>query len=186
MTVTTTDTSGNSTRARGLVSMAKAGKYLTFRLASEEYGAEILKIREIIGLMKITRIPQAPDYIRGVINLRGKVIPVLDLRRRFNVEITPDTEQTCIIVVDINAASGKLLMGVVVDAVSEVLDVGGDQIEEAPAIGAALDVAFIHGIAKIKNDVKILLDIDRVFDGTDLALVVDGGTERHDIELVEA
>jgi len=184
-TVTTLDEIGNPTLTRGPASMAQAGKYLTFRLASEEYGVEILKVREIIGLIKITPIPQSLDYIRGVINLRGKVIPVLDLRRRFSMETGVDTEQTCVIVVDLASASGKFLMGVVVDAVSEVLDISDQQIEEAPAIGAASDVKFIHGIAKVKNEVKILLDIDRVFVGTDLASVVDGAAETYDNASVE-
>ncbi|MBI5265956.1 MAG: purine-binding chemotaxis protein CheW [candidate division Zixibacteria bacterium] len=186
MTVATTDTIGNPTRTQGPASMAKAGKYLTFRLASEVYGLEILKVREIIGLINITRIPQSPAYIRGVINLRGKVIPVLDLRRRFGMAVEADTEQTCIIVVDVKTASGKLLMGVVVDAVSEVLDIGGQQIESAPAVGSTTDGTFIHGIAKLKDDVKILLDIDRVFDGTELDSVVSESVGTRGTELVEA
>lgn len=183
--MTTTDTIDKPNRTRGLASMAKAGKYLTFRLASEVYGLEILKVREIIGLVSVTRIPQMPDYIRGVINLRGKVVPVLDLRRRFGMPATTDTEETCIIVVDIKAASGKLLMGVVVDAVSEVLDISGEQIEEAPALGSTVGETFIHGIAKLKDDVKILVDIDRVFDGTDLESVVSEATGTRDPELAE-
>lgn len=158
---------------------ATAGKYLTFHLAAEEYGVEILKVREIIGLMKITRIPQSPHYIRGVINLRGKVIPVLDLRLRFGMETSEDTEQTCIIVVDVTNESGKLMIGVVVDAVSEVVAISQDQIEEAPSVGSHADNARILGIAKIKNEVKILLDIDQVLnladlaDNRDLAIVSD-------------
>lgn len=163
---------------------ARAGKYLTFHLAAEEYGLEILKVREIIGLMKITKIPQSPACIRGVINLRGKVIPVLDLRLRFGMETTPDTEQTCVIVVDIKTATGSLMMGLVVDSVSEVLNINQEQIEDAPTIGLEADTAFILGIAKIKNEVKILLDIDRVFDETELASVVeDGAEETMDLEM---
>lgn len=168
-----------------IASTAKPGKYLTFRLATEDYGIEILKVREIIGLIKITRIPQSATYIRGVVNLRGKVIPVLDLRSRFGMDVPPDTEQTCVIVVDIATAAGKLMMGIVVDAVSEVLDISDQQIEAAPAIGATTDVTFIHGIAKIKNEVKILLDIDRVFDSTSLAAVVEEGADLPDTELNE-
>ena len=123
---------------------AGTGKYLTFHLAAEEYGIEILKVREIIGLMKITRISQSKSYIRGVINLRGKVIPVIDLRNRFGMGGTPDTEQTCVIVVDIATSEGTLMMGVVVDAVSEVVDVSQGQIEGAPSIGSNSDTAYIQ------------------------------------------
>jgi purine-binding chemotaxis protein CheW len=150
---------------------ARGGKYLTFHLAAEEFGLEILKVREIIGLMKITRIPKTPSYIRGVINLRGKVIPVLDLRLRFGMEAAPDTEQTCVIVVDMSTAVGSMMMGVVVDAVSEVQNINQDQIEAAPTIGAHSDTTFILGIAKIKNEVKILLDIDKVLTSTDFTAI---------------
>lgn len=148
---------------------AHAGKYLTFHLAAEEYGVEILKVREIIGLMKITRVPRASAHIRGVINLRGKVIPVLDLRCRFGMDITPTTEQTCVIVVEIAVAGGAMMMGLVVDAVSEVLAIGTDQIEDAPTWNSQADCEFILGIAKVKNEVKILLDIDRVLTSDDEA-----------------
>lgn len=148
-------------------SVAKAGKYLTFQLAAEEYGIEILKVREIIGLMRVTRIPQSPHYIRGVINLRGKVIPVVDLRTRFGMESTEDTEQSCIIVVDVTNADGSLMMGVVVDAVSEVLDIQQSDIEPAPQM-SEMDTDVILGMGRIKNDVKILLDIDKVLSSGEL------------------
>lgn len=160
------DIQAAATGARG-ARVAQAGKYLTFHLAAEEYGLEIVKVREIIGLMKMTRIPQTPAHVRGVINLRGKVIPVLDLRLRFGMPAAEDTEQTCIIVVDIRTAEAVLVMGLVVDAVSEVVDISQDQIEEAPSIGAHSDMSFILGIAKIKNMVKILLDIDKVLASVD-------------------
>jgi len=147
----------------------RAGKYLTFRLAQEEYGLEILKVREIIGLMDITKVPKTPHDIRGVINLRGKVIPVLDLRLKFGMEAKQDTEETCIIVVDIAGEDGSILMGILVDAVSEVLDIQSSEIEDAPTFGADVDTRFILGIGKVKNTVKILLDIDRVLTGVDLA-----------------
>jgi len=149
----------------------RAGKYLTFRLAQEEYGLEILKVREIIGLMDITKVPKTPHDIRGVINLRGKVIPVLDLRLKFGMEAKQDTEETCIIVVDIAGEDGSILMGILVDAVSEVLDIQSSEIEDAPTFGADVDTRFILGIGKVKNTVKILLDIDRVLTGVDLASV---------------
>jgi len=153
---------------------SKAGKYLTFRLATEEYGLEILKVREIIGLMDITRVPKAPSDVRGVINLRGKVIPVLDLRTKFMMESIPDTEQTCIIVVDALVDGGSMVTGIVVDSVSEVLDIQGEQIEDSPDFGVGVDTDFILGIGKIKDEVKILLDIDKVLDGTEMSGM--GGT----------
>ena len=138
---------------------ALAGKYLTFKLAGEEYGIEILKIREIIGLMDITDVPRMPGYVRGVINLRGKVIPVVDLRTRFGMMSTEDTDETCIIVVDATQDGESSQTGILVDTVSEVLDVAGGQIEKTSAFGAAMDTKFIMGMAKIDGDIKILLDI---------------------------
>ncbi len=134
------------------------GKYLTFVLGEEEYGLEILKVREIIGVMEITSVPQTPEFIKGVINLRGKVIPVIDLRLKFSMEPAEYTEETCIIVVDI----GKALMGILVDTVSEVLDIAVDQIEPPPSFGSKIQTEFILGMGKIKGKVKILLEIDKV------------------------
>lgn len=149
----------------------RAGKYLTFRLAAEEYGLEILKVREIIGLMNITQVPRTPAYIRGVINLRGKVIPVLDLRNKFGMGITEDTEETCIIVVEVYLEGESVMMGIVVDAVSEVLDIQEEEIEDAPAFGTGVDTKFILGIGKVKNEVKILLDIDEVLTAQDITML---------------
>ncbi len=140
----------------------KDGKYLTFALAQEEYGLEILKVREIIGYMEITAVPQTPHYVRGVINLRGQVIPVVDLRAKFGMETTEVTEQTCIIVVEITQDNRTFSTGIVVDHVQEVLDVSGTDIEEPPQFGAAVDTDFILGMGKIEDSVKILPDIDRV------------------------
>jgi purine-binding chemotaxis protein CheW len=146
----------------------RAGKYLTFRLAAEEYGLELLKVREIIGLMQITQVPRTPDFIRGVINLRGKVIPVLELRIKFGMEAVRDTEETCIIVVDVTAQDdSSMLMGLLVDSVSEVLDIREEEIQDPPAFGGGVDVDFILGIGKVKGGVKILLDIDRVINSSE-------------------
>jgi purine-binding chemotaxis protein CheW len=140
----------------------REGKYLTFSLASEEYGIGILKVREIIGMMSITPVPQTPEFVKGVINLRGKVIPVIDLRLRFGLEATAYTERTCIIVVEIHGESGSVPMGIVVDAVSEVLNIRGVDIENTPTFGVKLNTDFILGMAKTEGGVKILLDIDKV------------------------
>jgi purine-binding chemotaxis protein CheW len=146
----------------------RAGKYLTFRLAAEEYGLEILKVREIIGLMEITRVPRTPEFIRGVINLRGKVIPVLELRSKFGMESKEDTEETCIIVVDIAMNDGSVLMGLLVDGVSEVLDIKENEIQDPPSFGGGVDTNFILGIGNLKGGVKILLDIDKVIVSSNL------------------
>jgi purine-binding chemotaxis protein CheW len=140
----------------------KEGKYLTFSLAGEEYGIGILKVKEIIGMMPITTVPRAPSFVKGVINLRGKVIPVLDLRLRFGMEAREYTERTCIIVVEFGSGGRDVIVGIVVDSVSEVLNIRGEDIEETPAFGTALNTEYIHGMAKIGKGVKILLDIDRV------------------------
>ena len=140
----------------------REGKYLTFSMASEEYGIGILKIKEIIGMMSITTVPQTPEFIKGVINLRGKVIPVIDLRLRFGMTANDYTERTCIIVVEIPGVSGTVMIGIVVDSVSEVLSIKGDEIEETPTFGTTVSTNFIKGMAKTKGGVKILLNIEEV------------------------
>ena len=138
------------------------GKYLTFALGREEYGLEILKVREIIGYMDITAVPRTPPHVKGVINLRGQVISVVDLRSRFGMAAKEKTEQTCIIVVEVEADGRRVCMGIVVDRVSEVLNIPGENIEDAPSFGADIDTSFILGMGKIGESVKILLDIDQV------------------------
>ncbi len=150
---------------------AREGKYLTFSLAGEEYGIGILKVKEIIGMMNITPVPQTPEFVKGVINLRGKVIPVVDLRLRFALEAAAYTERTCIIVVEVAGANGSVMMGIVVDAVSEVLNIRGADIENTPAFGVRLNTDFILGMAKAAGGIKILLDIDRVLNSEDLVAV---------------
>jgi len=149
------------TRGSAATGATRAGKYLTFRLAAEEYGLKILKVREIIGLMPITKMPEAPSYVRGIINLRGRVIPVLELRARFGMESISDNEETCIIVVDLSSEGRSTLMGILVDAVSEVLDIKEDEIQDPPSMGGDSECDFIHGIGKVRGGVKILLDIDK-------------------------
>lgn len=137
-------------------------KFLTFNLGSEQYGLEILKVREIIGLMDITTVPQTPDFVRGVINLRGKVIPIIALRTKFGMDGVEDTEQTCIIVVDFIEDQNAIQMGIIVDSVSEVLDIDVNDIDDPPRFSAAVSTSFIKGIAKTKDGVKILLKIEDV------------------------
>ncbi len=138
------------------------GKYLTFKLQSEAYGIDVLKVREIIRLTNVTTVPQLPDYVRGVINLRGKIIPVIDLRARFDFVIAENTSQTCIIVVQVKLAEGKAAaMGLVVDGVEEVTHITAGEIEETPEFGGQIYTDYILGIAKVRGQVKALLDIDK-------------------------
>lgn len=139
-----------------------AGKYLTFSLGKEEYGVAILKVREIIGVMDITAVPHTPPYIKGVINLRGRVIPILDLRLKFNMERKDYTERTCFIVVEVQGQTAPVQLGMVVDSVSEVLSISEGDIEPPPSMGTTHETDNILGMAKINNNVKILLDVDRV------------------------
>ena len=147
----------------------KEGKYLTFALAHEEYGLEILKVREIIGYMDITAVPQTPPHVRGVINLRGQVIPVVDLRTKFGMDTIEVTEETCIIVVEITQGTRNFQTGIVVDHVQEVLDIADADIEDAPQFGSSVVTDFILGMGKIGDTVKILLDIDKVLAGDDFS-----------------
>ncbi len=151
----------------------RAGKYLTFGLANEEYGLEILKVREINGMMDITAVPKTPNFVKGVINLRGKVIPVLDLRLKFGMSEAEHTDATCIIVVDV----GGIEIGIIVDRVSEVLDIAGENIEDPPSFGTSNDVEFILGMGKVGSRVTILLDINKVLDSKDVSTVMATITE---------
>ena len=147
-----------------------AGKYLTFALGGESYAIPVLKVREIIRLTSITTVPQMPDYIRGVINLRGKIIPVMDLRLRFGFAAAASAEQNCIVVVQVkNPAGQATAMGLVVDAVEEVAQFAAADIEETPDFGTQVDTQCILGMAKVKGVVKALLDIDRVIGGDAVA-----------------
>ena len=151
----------------------KEGKYLTFALGAEEYGLEILKVREIIGYMDITAIPQTPPHVKGVINLRGQVIPVVDIRTLFGMDAKEITEETCIIVVEITQNRRTFSTGVIVDHVSEVLDIAGEDIEEAPQLGGSVDTDSILGMGKVNDSVKILLNIDKVLNGSGLDTIQD-------------
>jgi purine-binding chemotaxis protein CheW len=156
---------GNPARA------LKEGKFLTFLMANERYGLEILKVREIIGMMDVTGIPTTPAFIRGVINLRGKVIPVVDLRLKFGMEAREDMQKTCIIVVHLARAAQEVTMGIIVDEVSDVLNIHQDQIEPPPYFGANIRTDFILGMGKVDQKVMTMLDIDRVLSDQEIAFV---------------
>ena len=138
------------------------GKYLTFAIGREEYGLPVLKVREIIKLMDITHVPQVAAHVLGVINLRGKVIPVIDLRHKFGFDAQAPTDRTCIIVAEVALTSSAVMMGVVVDSVSEVVNVTAAEIEQPPDFGGQRSNDYLLGLAKVKGSVKILLDLDRV------------------------
>ncbi|MFO0580795.1 MAG: chemotaxis protein CheW [Anaeromyxobacter sp.] len=162
VTATQSATAGQESRSAEL-GRRLAGKYMTFQLAREEYGLEILKVREIIGLMEITRVPRTRDFIRGVINLRGKVIPVVDLRLKFGMQACEATDQTVIIVVQCTVDGRPLTMGLLVDQVLEVLTIDAAQIEPAPSLGhAAIEDEFILGVGKHEKRIVFLLDIARI------------------------
>ena len=146
------------------------GKYLTFALGNEEYSVPVLKVREIIKIMDITAVPQVPEYVKGVVNLRGKVIPVVDLRLKFGFPPQDYTERTCIIVVEVTLATGARMMSIIVDHVSEVLNLVAEEIEETPEFGDRVCTDYMKGVAKVKGTVKILLDLDRVLGTDDAAL----------------
>ena len=147
------------------------GKYLTFQLAEEGYGIGILKVREIIGMLPVTPVPQTPQFLKGVINLRGQVIPVVDLRLKFGLLEEEYTERTSIIVVEVKGLSNHIPIGIVVDTVSEVINIAAGEIEPAPAFGAAINTGYILGMAKTDSGVKILLNIDQVLSAEELGAV---------------
>ncbi len=146
---------------------ATTGKFLTFVLGDEVYGIEILRVREIIGLMDITTVPQTPDHMKGVINLRGKVIPVIDLRLKFAMQEEEHTQETCVVVVEFNSTS----IGLIVDSVSEVSDINSEEIEDSPSFGQGIDTNFITGLGKVKEKIIILLDIERVLSSEELEMI---------------
>lgn len=147
------------------------GKYLTFTVQQESFGIDVLKVREIIRHIAITAVPQMPEFIRGVINLRGKIIPVMDLRLRFGFPNVTNTEHTCIVVVQVKSSEGRLSsMGLIVDGVEEVINLSANEIEETPEFGGQIQTEYILGMAKIKGAVKALLDIDKVI-GSDSASI---------------
>lgn len=144
---------------------ARAGKHLIFSLAGEEYGVPVLKVREIIKMMDITVVPQVPHYVRGVINLRGKVITVIDLRLKFGFPAQEQTDETAIVVVEFRVDGGRVLTGIIVDSVLDVLNIQPDEIEETPALGARVCTDYLSGMANVKGRVKILLDLDTALGG---------------------
>lgn len=150
-----------------LGSLPMGGNYLTFALGDEVFGIGILTVKEIIGVMPITPMPRTPDWGLGVINLRGTIIPVVDLRLKFGMESRPFDERTCIVVVEVHSGGELLSIGLVVDSVNEVANVKEDAVEPAPGFGTDMDTNYILGMAKTGDQVRILLDIDQVLSGNE-------------------
>lgn len=148
-----------------------AGKYLIFKQGDEEYGVQILKVHEIIGMMRVTSMPNVPQFVKGVINLRGKIIPVIDLRMKLGMQSAEYTERTCIIVIQIMTSGGEMSMGIIVDEVSEVEDVLADQLEHTPNFGTSIETNFILGVGKIGDRVVMLLDIEQVLNSNELGTI---------------
>ncbi len=153
---------GSRTEVNGLPPDPRVGKYLIFQLGCEEFGTSVLTVREIMRLQEITAVPQTPAFVKGVINLRGRVIPVIDLRMKFGLSDQGYTDHTCIIVVRTQSSEGELPMGIVVDGVVEVLTLTSSDIEDTPDFGQGTETTYLLGMAKIKGKVKILLDMDQV------------------------
>ena len=145
------------------------GKSLIFNLGVEEFGTQVLKVREIMGIQEITTVPMVPDFVKGVINLRGKVIPVIDLRLKFGFPPQEYTPRTCIIVTRIQQDGMDVLVGVIVDGVVEVLSLTAEDIQDTPNFGTGVALPHVNGMAKIKGKVKILLDIDKVLNTQELS-----------------
>ena len=159
--------------AEGAERLKTAHRYLTFRLADAMYGIGILKVQEIIGLLPITQVPRVPAYVRGVINLRGRVIPVVDLRRRFGLHVAPDTERTCIVITQVEREQDLVTMGVIVEDVAEVVDIPTELVEDVPDFGAGITTEFLTGMGRVDDDVVLLLDIDAVLSAEEADLVGD-------------
>ena len=152
-----------------------SSQYVTFSLGDELFGVEVTRTREILSLTPVTSVPQTPDYLLGVINLRGQVVPVVDMRLKLGLPAGEDTEDTCIIVVEVQVDGESITVGALADAVREVLDIRADQIEPPPRLGTRLNTEFITGMGKVDEQFMILLNIDRIFNSDELALVQETG-----------
>lgn len=151
---------------------ALAGKYLSFSLADEFYGLEILRVQEIVGMLPVTRVPRLPEFVAGVVNLRGRIIPVIDVRSAFRMDLAPITDRTCIIVVSVTRAEGvSTVIGIIVDEVSDVLDLAAEAIEDTPSFGVEVDTSFIRGVGRFDDRVILLLDIDNALSSSQLQMV---------------
>ncbi|MEJ2663990.1 MAG: chemotaxis protein CheW [Spirochaetia bacterium] len=156
------------------------GTYLTFRIGSEDFAVDVLKVREILELVRITQVPKTPEFMKGVINLRGSVVPVVDMHIKFGLPAEERTVNTCIIVMEVNIREEVVVLGAIADMVKEVTYIDAENIEPPPRIGTTVDVEFIQGIGKISEDFVIILDINKVFSEEDIKLVKSVGRQREE------
>lgn len=154
-----------------VANMTETTQYLTFRLEDEVFALDISQVREVLDFTAITKVPRTPEFMRGVINLRGSVVPVVDMRLKFGMTRTEQTVNTCIIIAEINIEGERLVLGALADSVQEVIELGAGQIEPAPRIGTRLNTEFIKGMGKRDDEFIIILDIDRIFSMDELASV---------------
>jgi len=161
-----------------VASITETTQYLTFRLEDELFALDIGKVREVLDFTSITKVPQTPDYMRGVINLRGSVVPVVDLRLKFGMEMAQKTVNTCVIIVEVELLGEKVVMGAMADAVQEVLDLEPDQIEPPPRIGTKMNTDFIRGMGKHNDQFIIILDIDKIFSVDDLTVLTEAAENK--------
>ncbi|HVN95003.1 MAG TPA: chemotaxis protein CheW [Syntrophorhabdaceae bacterium] len=162
-----------------VASITDTRQYLTFQLGDEVFALDVSHVREILEFTTVTKVPRTPDYMRGVINLRGGVVPVLDMRLKFGMSLTEKTVNTCIIVVEVSFEGENIIMGALVDSVQEVFDLEPNQIEPAPKIGTQLKTEFIRGMGKRDDRFIILLDIDKIFSSDDVALAQEIGADKN-------
>ncbi len=155
--------------------ITEVSNYLTFKLDEEVFALEILKVREVLDFEKVTKVPRTPEFMRGVINLRGSVVPVVDLRLKFGLTKTEQTVDACIIIAEINLGGETTILGTLADAVHEVIELEPDAIDPAPKIGTRLNTEFIKGMGKRDDEFIIILDIDLVFSAEEMALVQQTG-----------
>jgi purine-binding chemotaxis protein CheW len=159
----------------GITETTETTQYLTFKLGEEVFALDISKVREVLDFTSITKVPRTPEFMRGVINLRGSVVPVVDIRLKFGMSRTEKTVNTCIIIVEVNVDGESIILGTLADSVQEVLDLDPGQIEPAPKIGTRLRTEFIKGMGKRDAGFIIILDVDRIFSAEELTLVQDVG-----------
>ena len=164
----------------GQTNLAHAGKYLTFSLAEEHYGLEILRVQELVGLLPVTRVPRLPAFVAGVVNLRGRVIPLVDLRLCFGMPASAMDDRTCVIIVGVERAGGHSAMGVMVDGVSDVVQLAQEAIEPTPEFGTSVDTSFVTGVGRLEDRVVLLLDIDKVLSSGELDAIAQAATPTTD------
>jgi purine-binding chemotaxis protein CheW len=158
-----------------VTAITETTQYLTFKLGDEVFALDIAKVREVLDFTSVTKVPRTPEFMRGVINLRGNVVPVVDMKLKFGMERTEKTVNTCIIIVEVDLDGDSTVIGAIADSVQEVMDLEPDHIEPAPRIGTRVRTDFIKGMGKHNDQFVIILDIDKIFSNEELAVVQAAG-----------